>query len=225
MPDNGKQSDTDLFGSEEADASADAGTTQQEDDLLEEENQTEPSEKKEKAADTAAIQTQKNVDHWVNEITSGRKSLTDLPTDKQWLKTHIEAKLGAIQKEPEIDKLIDERLNRKEEERNYKTLRSSLQSMKLTGEQKDTVKTEFKDLRESGLTEFKALEKAMKMAGIPMDQEEQDRLILRQRMSVPRQGTGRVKDSNPKITDEDFFESTSSGERMKTYMETLRNPG
>lgn len=222
MSDDTTQSDTDLFGSDEADASAEAGNTQQEDDLLEEDNQTE-APVKEKKADIAAIQTQKNVDHWVNEITSGRKSLDDLPADKQWLKVKIETQLGLIQKEPEIDKLIDQRLQRKEEERAYKTLLSNLRSMKLTGDQKDTIKTEFADLKASGLSDLKALEKTMKIAGIPMDQEAQDRMILRQRMAVPHQGTGKIKDSTPQITDDDFY-SNSPKERMKSLMQTLRNP-
>lgn len=217
MSDNGMQSDTDLFGSEETDASADAGKTQTEDELLPEEStQTEPTAK------PAEIQAQKNVAHWVDEITSGRKSIDDLPRDKQWLKSRIEAELKVIAKEPDIDAKIEERLLIKEEQRAYKALVRDLNSMNLTRDQKATIKSELEDLKSNGLSDFKALEKAAKIAGVSLDAEDRDRMILRQRMALPAQGTRPVRDSNPKVTDEDFFKANDPQERMKVLMQAYR---
>ncbi len=226
MSDNDQQTDTDLFeGSDRTDTSADAGTTDENTSLLDsEELQIESPKEEKKPSNSAEVQTQKNVDHWINEINSGRKSLSDLPADKQWIKARIEKGLQLKEKEPDIDRLIDERMAKKEADKRYALMKANIKSMKLKGEQLAKIQARQDQLISRGVPKDEALEIASEAAGISMDQEEQDRMILRQRMALPHQGTGKINDSNPSPEDPDFHQRvTDPKEKMKILMKHMRS--
>lgn len=209
------QIDTDLFGSGESDAGEDAGVSTQEETLLEEKNQTE-------ADNSAKVQRQKQIDAWVAK---GPDALSTLPADKEWLRSHVEARFKLIDKEPEIDKLIEQKMAAKEAEKRYNAHKATLKSMKLKGDQQAKIQTRQDQLLARGVPKDEALEIAMEAAGISLDPEDQDRMILRQRMAVPNQGTNRVVDSDPKVNDPDFHKKvTDPKEKMRLLMQSIRQP-
>ncbi len=209
------QTDTDLFGSKESDAGEDAGVSNQEGSLLEENNQTE-------ADNSAKVQRQKQIDAWVAK---GQDALSTLPADKEWLRPHIEARFKLIDKEPDIDRLIEQKMAKKEAERRYETHKATLKSMKLKGDQQVKIQTRQDQLLARGVPKDEALEIAMEAAGISLDPEDQDRMILRQRMAVPVQGNNRVVDTDTKVNDPDFHKKvTDPKEKMRLLMTSLRQP-
>ncbi len=229
MSDNDQQIDTDLLGSETSDTNADGVTSgEKADTLLTEDEQIHDPVKDKTAENTAKVQRQKQVDHWVNEIAAGTKSLDDLPTDKQWLKPGIQNQLKALEKEPEIDKMIEEKLAKKEVqlevERHYKALRTTLRSVKPKQEQLERIQTRQDQLLARGVPKNEALEIAMEAAGISLDPEEQDRLILRQRMALPYQGNDALSDKDPSPEDPDFHKKVKDPkQKMRILMQSLRS--
>ena len=225
MSDDTKQTTpVDLFGgNEESDSAADAGTNgEKSSDLLASNKAPLETSKEDKAA-KAAEQRKKQVEHWVEEISAGKKSLNDLPADKQWLKPGIESGLNLIAKEPEIDKIVEEKLLKKEAEHAFKSTLQTLTSMSLSKAQRETLNEEFNDLKAEGLSDLKALTKAMKVAGISADREDQERLIARQRMALPMQGTNRINDTVARPDDPDFHKRvTDPKEKMKILMQHMR---
>jgi len=210
------QTDTDLFGSEGTDAGEDAGTTQQEGDLLEESNQTEVAD------NSAKVQRQKQIDAWVAK---GPDGLEKLPPDKEWLRSHVEARFKLMDKEPEIEKIIEQKMAAKEADKRYNDHKALLKSMKLKGDQQAKIQTRQDQLLARGVPKDEALEIAMEAAGISLDPEDQDRMILRQRMAVPVQGNNRVVDSDAKVHDNDFHSKvTDPKEKMRLLMANLRQP-
>ncbi len=224
MSDNDQQLSTDLFeGSSSSDTSAVAGDGTEKEPLLGEENQTGTPEKEKKAADSSAVvQRQKQVDAWVSK---GRDALKDLPADKEWLRPHIEARFSAIDKEPEMDKIIEQKLAQKESDKRFQNLKESLRSMKLKGDQQTKLQARFDKLVAAKMPRDEALEIAAEAAGISLDPEEQNRLITRQRMALPIQGTGSVQDSDPKPDDPDFHKKvTDPKAKMRILMQHMRSP-
>jgi hypothetical protein len=224
MSDNDQQADTDLFeGSDQSDTSADAGTSNEKDtSLLEDDEPLQTPEKEKKPAESSAeVQRQKQVDAWVAK---GPDALKDLPAAQEWLRAAIEAKFKALEKEPEIDKLIDERMAKKEAQKRFEGLKASLKSMKLKGEQQTKLQDRFNKLVGS-LPKDEALEIAMEAAGISLDPEEQERLILRQRMALPAQGNQRTEDVEPRPDDPEFHKKViDPKKKMAILMKHIRSP-
>lgn len=222
MSDNDQQAAVDLFeGNVAPDTSADAGATDGNAELaVSEEPQIATPEKEKTTTSKAEVERQKQVDAWVAK---GRAALETLPKDKEWLRPHIEAKLKAQDREPEIDKLIDERMAKKEAKADYDAKIALINSMSLSRDQRDLLNEEFNDNKALGLADNKALEKAMKVARIPIDSEEQNRLVMRKRMAIP-QGSGRgISDENVKPDDPDFHKKvTNPKDKMRILMESMR---
>lgn len=221
MSDDTTQSNIDLFeGSNTTDASADAGTTDEKsNDLLEsKEIQTESKP----AENTAQVQRQKQIDHWVNEIAAGTKSLNDLPADKQWLKPGIEQGLNFLNKAPDIEKAIEEKLAKKESERAFKAQKQLLAAMSLTRDQRSTLNAEFNENKALGLPDEVALTKAMRVAGISTDQEEQDRLIMRKRMALPTGNDTRLETDADPMDPEFHKKVTDPAKKMKLLMQAYQ---
>ncbi len=64
----------------------------------------------------------------------------------------------------------------------------------------------------------------MEAAGISLDPEEQDRLILRQRMALPYQGNNALPDKDADVTDPDFHKKVKDpGAKMRLLMQSLRS--
>lgn len=225
MSDDTSQLKVDLFeGNQTIDPSADAGTTVSKDALADGKTiQPEPS-KEEKPVDKAALQRQKQIDHWVDEITSGRKSLDDLPADKAWLKPGINQGLQVLNKEPDIDKIVEQKLAQKEAQNEFKGLQRLIQSMSLSKDKREILNEEYNENLSLGLADNIALKKAMKAAGISSDREDQERSILRQRMALPAQGTGRIDDREVRSSDPDFHKKvTDPKTKMKILMQDMRS--
>lgn len=225
MSDDKTQSKVDLFeGNQQADAStAEAGAN---DDKVEN-LVTEQKTQTEKPVDKAAEQRQKQIDHWVNEIAAGNKSIDDLPADKAWLKPGINQGLGNLQKQPEIDEIVDRRIAEKEALNEFRAKQKIINAMSLTKEKRDILNEEFNENKSLGLADNVALTKAMKVAGISTNTEDQERSILRQRMALPHQGTQNTNgDVTPKPEDPDFHKKvTDPKEKMKILMQHMRSSG
>ena len=225
MADKDQQPKVDLSsGNQKADTGAAAGeTAEKPSDLLDGKTTPLEASQEDKTA-KAAEQRKKQIDHWVEEITSGKKALTDLPADKQWLKPGIESRINLLSKEPELDRIVEEKLVKREAERDFKAILNTLNSMSLSKAQRETLNEEFNDFKADGLSDIKALTKAMRIAGISTDREDQERLIARQRMALPAQGTGRVIDTVPRPDDPDFHKKvTDPKEKMRILMTHMRS--
>jgi hypothetical protein len=177
---------TDLFGSDDSEQNADSNST--EDTAPEEASNGEGSEsesQQELATAKGELNRQKQIDVWTARVKSGEADINALPKDLQWLKAPISKRLDS-EKAPDIEKVIERKLQEKEEAKQYDTLKSQMQKMKLGKTQKDIISAEFKDLLSSGLPRHKALEKALKIADVDIDNA--DKEIARGRMRLPTGG-------------------------------------
>ena len=126
----------------------------------------------------------RQVEAATKKVLSGEWDLDEIPERQQWLKPLVEERLKASTEA--IDKLVDERLETrlkaKEDENLFNSLKSKLNSTKLSKAEREEIETEFKDLK-SYLSPGKALEKAIRIAKVDVDVQN-----VRQAMAIPKAG-------------------------------------
>lgn len=195
--------------------SSDASTTDKDEDVDSDQQKNDDSSKdgeenkeslnleEEKTASTVAAQKRQEQENaWFGKIVSGQKTLDDLPKHQQWLKPELEKRLNAhnkaqeVVKEYDIDAIVEQKLNEKEDRQTFKTMETVLSEMSLTSQQVASLKAEFKDFRQAGLSLSKSLEKAIKVVGINVDTD-----IRRKYMAPPKAGNReqRESSSDPRI--------------------------
>lgn len=126
----------------------------------------------------------RQVEAATKKVLSGEWNLDEIPERQQWLKPLIEERLKTSTEA--IDKLVDERLESrlkaKEDEDLFSSLKSKLNSTKLSKAEREEIEAEFKDLK-SYLSPGKALEKAIRIAKVDVDVQN-----VRQAMAIPKAG-------------------------------------
>lgn len=218
MSEDTKQADGELFDTEAPESSSDAASTTDEDQEDPESSESEESEEILDLDDksSAEVQKQKQVDAWAKKIESGEAALEDLPKHQKWLKKPLEklleksSKDKKISEEYDIDALLEQKLQQKEDDKEFKALRGDLNDAKLSQKQRIELKTEYEDLRSSGLSKAKALQKALRIVGLEL--ETSDR---RSKMTAPK-AAPQVGDD---VTDENFRSTMSEKERVKRLIE------
>lgn len=238
MSDEEKQDDGELFDTDLPDTPADDASPTEEGDEKPKEGDTPKSEKseetldlevpkpkeKEKTAKDGKKNRQKQVEVWQDRVESGKVKLEDVP--KKWLREAVEANLedkGFIENdEADLDVLVERKIAEREELLSFDALKKELNSAELTKDQKSEVEATFKDLVRDGLSKFKALNVAMKVAGL----EEIDIANLRAqkaRMKLPK--SGNFKDGTEDITEDNWRKKLSFEERRKKLIELADTPG
>jgi len=164
----------------------------------------------EKNTKTAEEQKQKQIKTWLKRVESGEAKIDDIP--EKWLQNEVKER---YQPPVDYDKIVEEKLQAKEVEKNFEALKNELDKVKskLSGEQKKEIEDTFKDLRKDGVIKDKALKLAMKAAGaIPKKEDPR-----RQAMRVPMPGNyGEInEDKLQALSDPDAYKKLSPKERIE----------
>lgn len=121
---------------------------------------------------TAAEQKEKQIAAYQKKLDAGEIALDQIPAKLKWVREELEKRQAKSQKEEakaqelDVDAIVERKLAEKQEDQQFNTLKSDLESQDLTSEERSTLTAEYKDLRKAGLGKLKALEKAKKLAGI-----------------------------------------------------------
>jgi len=196
--------DSDLFGTDESEQNAEGTSTEE----ATTEEVSEGEKDKDEITAKGELNRQKQIDVWTQRVKSGEADINALPKDLQWLKAPISKRLDA-EKAPDMEKIIEQKLQEKEDAKAYDTLKTKLHSVRLGKTQKDIVAAEYKDLLDSGLPKHKALEKALKIADVDLD----NTAIARSRMRIP---TGGKLENEPTFED-GKLESMPEAKRLELY--------
>lgn len=214
MSDDNKQTDDEIKDITDSEPGTDTAENSEETSI--DEVLTEPKQEETTKPSIGEVQRDKAVNAWTQKILNGEADLDNLPPAQRWMRPFIENKIGAYQKEPEIDQIVERKMAEKEEKQNFTSLKDFLKDQKLSPTQKATLATEFKDLRANGVSPFKALEKAIKLAQIPMDKEAEQQAQLKAKMALPRPGNYGGKSYQKEITEENF-QKLPEKDRMELY--------
>jgi len=148
------------------------GKTESLDDLDGEESKEALELKEPKSTSSQKEARQKQIDAWYNKVSTGEKSLEDIPDKQSWIRKHVEKQLDLENKVEELDvetiieQKLQSRLKTEADERKFNDLREELNSASLTDDQKEVIKQEYLDLRNRGLEKSVALDKARAIAGV-----------------------------------------------------------
>lgn len=170
-----------------------------------------------KRSAAAEEQREKQIATWKRRIDSGEKTIKDIPVDAQWLIPHLSQLDKPKVDDLDVDALIDRRLAERDVKNKFTSLKATLEDMPLTPAQRKELQAEYADLRDSGANQAKALEKAIKIVGIKLEQDPG----LYDRMKLPPEGSSRRK---PKSDDGAYNEirlGKSEEERVE-YLEKVR---
>ena len=162
MSDDTNQTDTDLIDSTQPESSTDAASTPQGDD--------------EQKAYVAEQERNRQIDVWARRIASGERSMDELTGKLAWLKPLVEGKAKPVSTNREVvlEVLQEERVNE-----GLRTLEATLPKDKYAA-----FKAEYDDLKDSGVNSQKALDKAMRIAGLESDTLKYEG--LRHSMAIPK---------------------------------------
>jgi hypothetical protein len=180
-----------------------------------------PLELKEKAEEPskAMVERQKQVDAWTIKIIKGEASLDSLEGNLQWLYLPVKRQLDSLDKAPEIDELLDKKLAEKEDQREFNALKDQLKSVQLTNAQRAELEAEYGDLRGAGMAKSKALTKAIKLAGIKLDNSTSE---LRKRMALPEAGYYRAEDEEGAADDLEKIVKIKDPQKRLAQLEKVR---
>lgn len=128
----------------------------------------------------------RQVEHWMLEVTSGRKTVEDAPT---WVQKRLTAKLEATQTVSE-DEIVQKVSKQVQENAEFDAEKASLPAM--TPEQAEEFKKQYAILRPAGRLAALRAVKAMMGFGSKVKEAEQ-RGIAKGKTSLPRSGQPSVK--------------------------------
>lgn len=210
-----------LFTSTDAEGgSPNVSTTEinNEDLNLSEENQA--SQETETSSQEEAKQAQINA--FYKKVKTGDLSLDEIPSRQEWMKPFIEARLESETAKSNKAEVLDSKgqlkqlLAEERAEQSFQDLKSDIDNAELTQDQKAAIEAEFADLRADGVSRHKALEKALRLAGVKAESR-------RNAMVPPKPNT--VSNSNEEITASNFRDKLPEGhpDRIK-FLNTLTDP-
>lgn len=185
MSDETTQVFGELFDTTESDAATDAAQNSSTD------NEESVDTEGELDLSKAEEQRNKQIDVWTKRIESGEATIDSLPANLKWLVNPVSERLSAKKPkatEVDLEAIIEQKLAKKEAEQRFKVLQSDLNQAGLSSGQKKLVQSEFNDLVQSGLSPDKALEKAVRLAGVSDKLQDNSKQELRQRMAIPKPG-------------------------------------
>ena len=163
---------------------------------------------------------QNQINAWQRKLDEGKATNTDLPDNLSWLASHL-TEPKAKESAPDIDAIVERKIAEKADLQKFMEMKAGLSELNLTNAQKKELESEFKDLRSSGLKQTKALEKAMRLAGVdPSGQKMQQ---LKEKMSMPKESYYSVGLAGEKVPSPgtEAFDKLNPDERVKA-LERIR---
>jgi hypothetical protein len=140
---------------------------------------------------TAETQGNKQADHWLAEVRSGRKQLEDAP---DWVQKKILPDLEGSTSDPK--ELVRQVLEEERQDAQFKDLQATIPE--LTSTQANELKERYKLLRPAG--KYAALKASLDAMGINSQlQEAEQRGIAKGKVSFPSSGQPSVKNSESTI--------------------------
>jgi hypothetical protein len=176
-------------------------TTERSEDELDIDNNINTQTKK------AQEEREKQIKTYLDRVNSGKMGVNEIP--HKWIKDEVAKRTTP---NVDIDKLIEEKLEARESTKRFETLKSELKSQKLTSEQAEVVKSTYAELAQNGLKKDKALEMAMKIAGVQNKPDDTDELKKAMRIPTPSYD-GQTRS----VKDVDKVLKLSEAERLKHY--------
>jgi len=126
------------------------------------------------------------------KIEGGKKSIDDFPEyiQEELRERGIEQTVQAsAPKEVNQAQLVKQVVEQMKNQETFESLRGQLKEMAITSEQADSLKAEFKELKTSGLSDLKALETSVRLAGLTSKvQEARQQGIKMGQMALGSQG-------------------------------------
>lgn len=151
----------------------------------------ETDESKADNASSAEQNAQRQVDHWLSEVSSGKKKLEDAPG---WVQKRMSPILEG--KTPNLEEAVQNALAKEREDETFKELQAQIPA--LTAEQAKELQERYKTLRPAG--KVAALKASLDAMGLNSKlKEAEQRGIAKGRVSLPRSGQPSVKKSEPMI--------------------------
>jgi len=194
---NQNEAELDLEASDisEGDAGDSASTTDIDTDVSNEGEETatlelEDADKADEVkgvSNVAAQNRNKQIETWTNRYYEGEVELEKIP---KWIQKEIEK---ADQTQESVDQLVKKAIADEREEAKFSQLQGQLNSQGLTASEAAAIKAEYSDLRVDGVAKYKALQKAMKLAGVTADKSTGS--SKKAKMRLPKSG-GKVRESS-----------------------------
>ena len=135
----------------------------------------------------------KQIRKWQQAIDDGSKTLKELPKAQSWLKSY----LTTAEAEPEVDhkaiakEIAREAFREEREDIEFASLKETLNTMRLTKEQMESIKSKFRLFTSKGLSPFESLSMASEFARVDFTGISEKR----RRMTIPQPSTKRPKGS------------------------------
>ena len=198
MSDDKEQEDDDLLKSTDIPESADADANDTEEvettsGEQEQEALNLDDNVKEKSPSKSEDQKLKQIKAWQSKIDSGKVSMEDLPENLGWMTGYLKPKF-------EVDEaLLDKVISKKENERKFVSLKNDLENADLSSEMISTLNAKFKSFRDKGLSKLDALESAMEIAQVDLEQEKTK--VKREKMKLPKPGAKTASQDYEKLYD------------------------
>ena len=127
----------------------------------------------------------------LKKVEEGSTTLDELPEyQREWVQMKLKGSKPK-KKEPVIDEetVIQRAVERLEEKQRFEKMKAEIKSLDLDNDSIKTLKQEYSDLRSAGLSEAKALEKAIRLASIDsISHEDIERQQKIQKMAIFSQG-------------------------------------
>jgi hypothetical protein len=224
MFDNDTQDDIELFADGAEDDASDAGTSSDDDrlNLDAEESRKETA----KAQDAQAVR-QKTIESYQRRIDSGEITVDQIPPSSKWVVKSLSLKKAERKDDAkDLDTLLEEKLAKRENDREFDDMKARLESATLRKEQKAALQEEFKELRSMGVPTAKALKKAIALAGVSLDSDS-SRKAAAMRLPVPGYAGARETEGEEayEFEGEEYKGPKGTQEQRIAYLEKHRNSG
>ena len=216
--DNGEQ----IFATEspESDNTDSNDTTIDNEDVDSSEQEDKELKLKEPEQPTSgADQKEKQIQSFVQAIKDDKKSFDDIP--EKWLKNEVKARLNTLTTPVErtsVKSEVRQAIIAEREEQRYSALISELNVLGLDRAKQDKLQEEYTNFRGLNLSKLNALESAMKIANVDLQQEFIER--KRQGMKIPK--ASYRKSSNGEIDTGSSYEEIHSNVSEEKRIEHLR---
>ena len=166
----------------------------------------ETDEPKADKANLVEENAKKQVEHWLVEVTAGRKSIEDAPG---WVQKRMTAKLEAEPQKISVQDEVQKSLEAERETAEFKSIQDSIPQ--LTATQAKELQERFKQLRPAG--KVIALRTALEAMGLSSKSKEaEQRRIAKGNMSLPRSGQSSVRKSEQTVDGVPLSTITSDAE-------------